>query len=335
MRQVRFGVVAALVLLLLVLAACSSSAPQEDEMLWVTDHGAGIDGFSAGQRTSSGSPAPAVALASSDRPDGLALDAQGDVWVGVTGTHGVVEYTPAQQASGGTPTPSVTIGSDGTSLRDPVSLAFDAHGNLWVGNAGNSTDIEMYRPSQLVSSGSPTPSVSITGSYKTIVSLAFDANGDLWFTDTSDNRVAELTPSQLASSGSPTPHTTLSSSVLNEPVGLAFDASGDLWVANFSSATSPLLMFTATQVKAGGTPSPTVVISDDGSGNLSGPLCLAFDGQGALWVVGYGGPGGQDLVEFAAADIATSGKPAASVVLSGFTNINFPQLAFGPALKQP
>lgn len=332
----RSGIVVLSVLmvgLLMVLAACSS--PNAGRTLWIAEKGVGIHGYTAAQRTSSGSPTPAVTLSSTDWPEGLALDVHGDLWVGMTRTQSLVEFTPSQQVSTATPTPAVTIGSDGTSLRDPVSLAFDAQGNLWVANAGSGTDIEMYTSSQLASSGNQSPSVSITGSYNGILGLAFDANGDLWFSDGGNNQIVELTPSELAGSGSPPPHVTVNSSVLNNPVGLAFDANHNLWVANFGSGTNPLLMFTAADISAGGTPAATVVISDDGSGNLSGPLNLAFNSQGDLWESGYGGSGGQDLVKFAAADIAKTGHPTAAVVLSGFTGFNFPQIGFGPALAQP
>jgi hypothetical protein len=64
-------------------------------------------------------------------------------------------------------------------------------------------------------------------------------------------------------------------------------------------------------------------------------VSLVLDNRGDLWEAGYGGPGGQDLVEFAAADIKATDNPAAAVVLSGFSSFNFPQMAFGPATTKP
>jgi sugar lactone lactonase YvrE len=45
----------------------------------------GTFGFNASQLGASGSPSPAVNLASGDGPNGLALDSQGNLWVSTIG----------------------------------------------------------------------------------------------------------------------------------------------------------------------------------------------------------------------------------------------------------
>jgi sugar lactone lactonase YvrE len=230
-----------------------------------------------------------------------AFDASGDLWIANLGGT-LVEYTPSQLASTGSPTPNVTISSDGSSLSEPGSVAFDRSGDLWALNEGGALD--EYTPSQLASSGSPTPAVTISG-FVNPYGLAFDGSGDLWVTDISANTVVEYTPSQLVSSGSPTPAVTISAnaSSIDSPSGVAFDASGNLWVTNTGSNT--LVEFTPSQLGASGDPTPAVTVSATGS-SLDGPYSLAFDAAGNLWVPNAHG---ESLVEYTASQLAATGNP--------------------------
>ena len=83
--------------------------------------------FSAAQLIASGSPTPNVTLTPSagslNQPTGLAFDASGDLWVSNMGANTVVEFTPSQIATSGSPTPSATV--SGASLSGPAGLAFN------------------------------------------------------------------------------------------------------------------------------------------------------------------------------------------------------------------
>jgi hypothetical protein len=121
--------------------------------------------FSASQLTASGSPIPAVTL---NGPSGfVAFDGGGNLWVAtmVNGPVSIVEFASGQLGSTGSPTPAVTLtyASLGTS-----GLAFDGHGNLWIANdiisSGNyfTTNVVEFAASQLMASGAPTPTVTIS-----------------------------------------------------------------------------------------------------------------------------------------------------------------------------
>ena len=74
----------------------------------------------------------------------------------------VVEFTPAQLAATGTPTPAVTLSATaGNSLEGPDGLAFDPAGDLWVANFIPS--VVEFTPAQLATTGSPTPAATIAG----------------------------------------------------------------------------------------------------------------------------------------------------------------------------
>ena len=116
--------------------------------------------------SSNGNVAPNTTIGSSsssiDGPDGQVFDANGDLWVANNAGNTVVEFTAAQLAATGSPTPNVTISSDGSGsgvFSGPAGLAFDSSGDLWVANNNVSTLVE-YTPSQLAVSGSPTPAAA-------------------------------------------------------------------------------------------------------------------------------------------------------------------------------
>ena len=239
--------------------------------LWVSNfNNSTIMGFTPSQIASSGSPTPNVTISASSSslsgPVGLAFDSSGSLWVANDANSTVVKYTSAQLAATGSPAPSVTISATGTSLVNPIGLAFDSGGNLWVANFGNATVVK-YGSAQLASTGSPVPDVILSassGSLSGSLELAFDSNGDLWVANYSNSTVVKFTPAHLAATGSPAPNVILSASSgsLSAPTALAFDNGGDLWVLNQSNHT--LVKFTAAQLGASGAPTPPVIIGGVG-----------------------------------------------------------------------
>jgi ligand-binding sensor domain-containing protein len=100
------------------------------------------------------------ALSGFDGPVGsIAFDSAGNLWVSTSG--GALEFASSQLTTSGTVTAHVTI-----SLSNVTGLAIDAFGDLWVTRSlnGATDELDMFTREQLSSSGSPTPSVTISGS---------------------------------------------------------------------------------------------------------------------------------------------------------------------------
>ena len=181
--------------------------------LWVANSESdSIVEYTPGQLAVGGAQTPAVTLTANSSqslaiPYFLAFDAAGDLWVPNYVTNTLVEFTPAQLGASGDPTPATTIASAGASdLNGPVSIAFDATGDLWTASSGTHSLVE-YTPSQLVT-GAPTPAATISQSNGDLAfpaQMAFDSAGDLWVADYVGNAVEEFDADQLASGGSPTP----------------------------------------------------------------------------------------------------------------------------------
>ena len=116
------------------------------------------------------------------------------------------------------------------SLSNPLDLAFDGSGNLFVSNGGagyyNGT-IERFNPSGV-------GSVFASG-LRAPVGLAFDSNGNLFFSNvgtigtTGQNGTIEKFNSSGVAS--------VFASGLNDPYGLAFDSSGSLYAVNSGENT--------------------------------------------------------------------------------------------------
>jgi sugar lactone lactonase YvrE len=320
--------------------------------LWVSEYDISVIAeYTATQLTSSGDPTPAGVIHGADitGPTGLTFDAAGDLWVanyghGSTSGNSVVEITSTALAAGGTVTAAVVIGNPPEStgpLATPADVAFDATGNLWVTNTGNDTVVE-YGATQLTSSGTPTPMVTLspdaTGSLDSPTGDAFDAAGGLWVANNGNSSLVQFSPAQLASSGSPTPAVTIAATgraSLQRPVGEAMDAAGDLWAANLDG--NSLVEYTATQLGQSGPLDPAVTIRSNGenatptpttgpepcvatpttpsstTGSLVCPAFMAFDSAGDLWVANYMG---NTLVEYTPAQLAQSGDPAPAVTIS-------------------
>ena len=254
--------------------------------LWLTDEGDNaVVEFASSQLAASGTPAPDVTLTSNGSslsdPTGLAFDVDGNLWVANYAYNTLVEFKAAQLAAAGfvggsvSPTPAVTLSP---SLEQPTGIAFDAGGNLWVANAGNST-LQEFTASQLGASGAPVAARGFGAGYLNgPAGLAFDAAGNLWVANEAANGLLVLSPSQLTSGGIATGGRLLATgSSLSAPVGLAFDATGDLWVSNYLGDT--VVEFTPSQLAvaaAGGStaPTPNVVVSGR---SLASPVGLAFD----------------------------------------------------------
>ena len=168
--------------------ASSLSAPtglafDNQHALWVANSENGtIVKFDREQLAVGGAPIPRVTISELGHPNALAFDAAGSLWVSDGEKNKVFSYSPAQLVTGGFLLPQVVISASATSLANPTGIAFDAGGNLWVGNVGNQTVVS-YGRAQLSATGSPVPHIVLSsnaGSLSIPTGLAFDSDGSLW-----------------------------------------------------------------------------------------------------------------------------------------------------------
>jgi sugar lactone lactonase YvrE len=139
--------------------------------MWVASTGVLVE-YTPSQLMVSGSPAPAITIMANESYPaaalGMAIDPAGGVWIanGIASPFSIVGYSASQLTTSGAPVPAVTLTPNGSSLKVPASIAFDASGNMWVANAGGATIVE-FAASQITSSGNPVPTTTIASSSAT------------------------------------------------------------------------------------------------------------------------------------------------------------------------
>jgi streptogramin lyase len=297
----------------------TDSIPQK---LWVVSPGAGkVLGFANTQLVSA-NPAPAPAsFVNSSSPEGIAIDRDGNIWVGDVNAKKIFVYPPDQQNSP-TPTPLRTISSqviDGfTTLGSITGLAFDAAGNLWV--AGGSK-LEKYNRASVLATppSNPTPSVLLQMNASASTGLAFDAAGNLYVGSYSDSKISKLLANQLTTSGSVAANLEFSLASAGQ---LAFDSQNNLWAA---ACNGFVAKFTPSQLNQTGvqTIEPDVKLTPGGC-----PEGVAFDRQGDLWVMDYP----SRLIKFNKANLSVSSNPSTpDVIMQPIDSVFWGQIAFFPA----
>ena len=138
-------------------------------------------------------------------PEGIAIDAAGDLYIADTSDNVVKVWNAATQQL------STLIS---TGLSDPTDVVLDLAGNLYITDANHSA-VKEWSPA--------------TGQLTTLVTglnfpdgVAVDGSGNVYFTDTYNNKVGMWS----AATGQTT---TLVSTGLNRPFGIALDANGNIY----------------------------------------------------------------------------------------------------------
>jgi len=187
-------------------------------------------------------------------PAGVAVDAQGNVFIGDQNNN-VVKEIP-----GGTGTP-ITIA---TGFSVPDGIAIDGQGNIFVADDGNNLVKEVPFAGGIYGA----PVVLASGfSFLQPFDVAVDSKGNVYVADRGHNAVEEIPKGSSTAVAIGSGFTT--------PTGVAVDAYGNVYVAdNGNSAIK--------EIPAGnGTPITL------GSG-FSNPFAVAVDGSGNVFVTDYG-----------------------------------------------
>jgi len=191
-------------------------------------------------------------------PSYLAFDPSGNLWVTDQGNNRVLEFTApfstgeealrvVGQRNFTAFAPSSTTTAN--SLFEPVGIAFDSKGNLWVADSGDHRVLEYSvaslipvfpveaAASTVIGQSSFTTSSSSTG--LNAYAIAFDSSGNLWISDGISGVAESVAPLSTGEAVTQIigPKTITSSTPagwkLRDPQGIAFDSGDNLWVADY------------------------------------------------------------------------------------------------------
>lgn len=206
-------------------------------------------------------------------PQGMAVDASGNVYVADYGNAKIRMITPAGVVT--TLAGSGASGyADGTgsaaSFSGPYDLAVDLAGNIYVADGLRVRKIDTTparNVTTLAGGGAPgyTDGAGGAARFGSATGIAVDLSGNVYVADSGNNRIRLITPLGVV--------TTFPSAALSfyRSSGLAVDPSGNVYVADF-------LMGTVSKVTPGG------VVTTFASGPFVAPRGLAADSIGNVYV---------------------------------------------------
>src|SRR5579883_9359 len=203
-----------------------------------------------------------------DTPTGVAVDSQGNLWVSDSSHGRVLEYVPPftngmaaalaigrpDRTSGGPCGRPASVGD--STLCEPLGIAFDPSGNLWVADMNDNRVLEFKPPFSrgmpaTVALGQPDlfsgmqcggPTSPATGNALCApLGIASDKSGNLWVADSVDHRVLEFVPpfsngmtasvvlgQPDSASDSANQGGAAGPATMNSPQGVFFDSAGRL-----------------------------------------------------------------------------------------------------------
>jgi sugar lactone lactonase YvrE len=157
---------------------------------------------------------------------GLAFDANGDLFVATASGRTVLEFVAPFTTP---PAPPIVYADTSDGLYQPISVAFDSSGALYVSNAygpgpgANGSVFKFTGPH----TGTMLPSPS--GGFCVAYGLAFDTNGNLYVSNAATKSCGAPSILKYSTSGV---WTTFATGDLVEPLGLAIDQSNNVYVAD-------------------------------------------------------------------------------------------------------
>jgi sugar lactone lactonase YvrE len=234
-------------------------------------------------------------LASFTQPTGLSVDASGNVFVADAGDNLIREISPAGVVStiaGSDTTGSVNAAGKASSFFDPLGVAVDVHGNIYVADAGNDL-IRLIGQGAQVSTfaGTLNTGTSTTLSpFNNPTGVAVDGTGNVFVANYLGNDILKISPAGVVSTyaGIDTlrgaNNGPAASATFYFPNSVAVDAADNVYVADGVNNLIRKISPDGTVSTLAGSGLPGAVDSTGTKASFNYPAGLAVDAVGNVYV---------------------------------------------------
>ena len=265
-----------------------------------------VAGNGAASYSGDGTTATTASLYS---PSGVAVDVNGNLYIADSQNNRIRKVPTSGIISTVAGNGTVNYGGDGgaataASLSNPVGLALDGTGNLYITDQQNQRIREVSTAGIITTvAGNGSYGFSGDGGTATGASLAnssgvaVDGSGNFYIADTQNNRIRKVSTAgsitTVAGNGTASfsgDNGSATAASLNNPVGVVVDGAGNVYIADAQNNRIRKVSTTGIITTVAG--SGTASYSGDGgaatAASLNYPAGVAFDGIGNLYIADQG-----------------------------------------------
>ncbi len=238
-------------------------------------------------------------------PEGVAVDAAGNVYVADSSNHTIRTVTPAGQVTtlAGAAGQVGSVDGTGSAARFwiPANVAVDGSGNIYVADNGNNT-IREVTPTGIVATlagaAGQVGSADGTGSaarFNRPFGVAVYGSGNVYVTDSHNNTIRNVTPAGVATTLAGAAGQTGSvdgaggAALFSGPRSVAVDGSGNVYVADFNNNTIRKVTSAGIVTTLAGAAGQFGSVNGTGSAaRFNRPYSVAVDGAANVYVADIG-----------------------------------------------